>query len=288
MNPQLNLLHLKFFCDAVFYNSVSEAAKINFVTQSAVSQGISKLEKILGVELLIHSRQKFQLSHEGKVVFEHARLVFRSIQNIHEEISNQNKEILAGKLRFVTTKSIGMSLIPPMYKKAKTLLPKIELSMQLGGLNYIRNSIKQQDAEFAIVVYDQNFSQFEKHLLKKGKFNLYQSANIHPDHTENGVLVNYFKGTYVNELREHLEQHSSLKIQSELSGWEVLARFTELNLGIGFFPDYIMTHNRYPNLKTYPIQLPLFEYEICAIYNKGEKLSRAARQFLELLSLDVS
>jgi LysR family transcriptional regulator, carnitine catabolism transcriptional activator len=48
MNPLINLMHLKFFCDAVTFSSISEAAKRNYVTQSAVSQAIAKLEQILG------------------------------------------------------------------------------------------------------------------------------------------------------------------------------------------------------------------------------------------------
>ena len=49
MNPAINLIHLKFFCDAVVYESITEAAKMNYISQSAVSQAITKLESIFGV-----------------------------------------------------------------------------------------------------------------------------------------------------------------------------------------------------------------------------------------------
>lgn len=287
MDPQINLLHLKFLCDAVIYNSISEAAKVNFVTQSAVSQGISKLERILGTAILLHSRKKFLLTEEGKIVFEQARAVFKSIQNIYDGI-NQNKETVAGELKFVTTKSLGMSLLPVCYKKMKAHLPEVELSVKLGGLNYIRNSIKQGDVEFGIVLYDRDFAQFARQPLKSGRFHLYQCVDKQHQRIENGVLVNYYEGTYVNELRDYLHQSSTLKIQTELSGWEVIARFTELNMGIGFFPDYIMANERYPTIKMYPLELPPFDYEICVIYNKGEKLSRVASAFIEQFSLNLT
>lgn len=287
MIPQLNLLHLKFFCDAVIYNSISEAAKMNFVTQSAVSQGISKLEKVLGTQILLHSRQKFLLTEEGKIVFEQARHVFKSIHNIYEGI-NKNKEVITGSLKFVTTKSLGMSLMAPNYRKMKDQFPQVKIHPQLGGLNYIRNSIKQGDVEFGIVVYDENFNQFAKQPLKKGLFHLYQHTDINKHSSECGVLVNYFEGSYVSELREFLNQYSTLKIEAELSGWEIVARFTELNLGIGFLPDYIMANHRYSTIKKHPLNLPAFDYEICAIYNKGEKLSRVARAFIEQFTFEFS
>jgi DNA-binding transcriptional LysR family regulator len=285
MNPQINLLHLKFFCDVALYKSFSDAARLNFVSQSAVSQGISKLERMLGAELFMPSKQKLSLTEEGQIVFEQARHVFRSIHHIYDGLNNQHREEITGTLKFVTTKSLGGAFIPKAYERASTLYPKIDLRMNLGGLGYICNLVKEHEVDFGIVVYDENFAQFAKHPIKRGKFNLYQGVSGSGDRLfRDHVLVNYFKGTYVHDLSLFLEQCSTLRVKTELSGWEVLARFTELNLGIGFFPDYIVANNRYPTIKPYPLELPAFDYEICAIYNRGEKLSRTARTFIDLFS----
>lgn len=275
MKALLNLLHLKYFCDAVVYNSVSEAAKINFVSQSAVSQAIAKLEICLSTSLIAHSRQKFQVTEDGKIVFEQARHIFKSVQDIQEKI-NQGKETVKGSLKFVSTNSLGMSFIAPSYQKMRHHYPLIEISYQLGNLSFIRNALRKGDAEFAIVVYDSNFIDYSKRLLKKGEFKLYQNASAPLTLIENGLLVDSKSGMHVEEL-------AHLKIQAELAGWEVVARFTEMNIGIGFFPDYIL--DRYPSLKVYPLDLPHLEYEIAAIYNKGVKLSRTALTFLEQFSL---
>lgn len=288
MNPQINLLHLKYFCDAVIYASISEAAKMNYVTQSAVSQAIAKLEICLGVPILVHTRQKFQVTDEGQIVFEQARHIFKAVQNIYDRI-NQNREVVTGSLKFVSTNSLGMSFIAHLYKEMQVNYPSIQMSYRLGGLNFIRNALRQGDAEFAIVVYDQNFAQFNKHLLKKGRFHLYHHIEAPHHLIENGILVDDFKGMFVEDLCTSFAQSHDfpLKIQVELAGWEIVARFTEMNIGIGFFPDYIMNNNRYSILKIYPMSIPFFEYEICAIYNKGEKLSRAACTFLDQFLLDL-
>jgi len=65
MQLDLNLTYLKFFHDAALSGSVSESAKRNFVTQSAISQAISKLEEDLGVSLCQHKKQKFKLTEAG-------------------------------------------------------------------------------------------------------------------------------------------------------------------------------------------------------------------------------
>ena len=284
MKNCINLTHLKFFCDAVVYKSISEAAKLNYVSQSAVSQAIGKLEITLSAQLLVHSRQKFQLTEVGKTVFEQASQIFKNIEEIHEKI-NQKKETVSGTLKFVSTKSLGMSFLPSLYKQSEITLPDLTLSFQLGGRNYIRNALRQHEAEFAIVVYDQDFAQFAKLPLKSGKFHLYHSVEAPAHLIEKGIFVDYFADYHVQELQRFLQENRpTLKIKAEVSGWEAVARFTEMGIGVGFYPDYLMSHNRYPTIKPYPIDLPSFDYQICAIYNKEEPLSRLARAFLDPFS----
>lgn len=281
MLPQINLLHLRFFRDAVVYSSISEAARMNYVTQSAVSQGIAKLEKILGSELFTHnSRQKIQLTEEGKLVFEHVKVVFDSIQQIHDKLHN-NKQKMCGTINFISTKSLGVSYLPAIYKKIHEDFPNLQVHVELGGLNYIRNAIKQGDAEFGIVMYDHNFLQFEKRLLKKGFFGLYESTKKIDKRFKHDVLINNYEGSFVPELQEFLANSSDLKVRNSLSGWDVVARMADAQLGIGFVPDYILYDNRYPLLRQHSLQLPPFEYEICAIFNKGAVLSRAAEFFIQ-------
>lgn len=286
MKPSINLLHLRFFCDAVSCGSVSEAAKKNYVTQSAVSQAIVKLEISLGISLLVHSRQKFQVTEQGKIVFEQSRTIFKAIEDMQDKI-NKNNETVTGTLKFVSTNSLGMSFICPSYQAMQINFPQVDIKYQLGNLNFIRNAIRQGDAEFGIVVYDQSFSSFCKQLLKRGRFHLYQNKNAPLTLIENGILVDHQEGMHLDTLREFFFRsgRNRFKVHAELAGWEVVARFTEMNIGIGFFPDYITENHRYQNLKPYPLDLPLFEYEICAIYNKGEQLSRAATTFLDQFTI---
>lgn len=287
MNHQINLLHLKYFCDAVVQNSVSEAARMNYVSQSAVSQAISKLEISLSVSLVSHARQRFKLTEEGRVVFEQARHIFKAVQDIHHKISQKKGEV-TGTVKFASTNSLGMSFIAPSYKAMNHRYPHIPIHYQLGNLNFIRNSLRQGTAEFAIVVYDETFDQFQKRKIHQGRFHLYQHVKASHHLIENGILVDHKAGMHVENLYEYFMQHihSSLKIQAELAGWEVVARFTEMNIGLGFFPDYLMANNRYSSLTIYPIDIPSLEYEICAIYNKDISLSCAALTFLELFSLE--
>lgn len=278
MTPAVNLTHLKFFCDAAANKSISEAAKINYVSQSAVSQAINKLESIFGAKLILHTHQKLQLTPEGKILFEKAPNIFKTVKETLDFLSQTKSEVM-GTLKFITTRSLAMSLLAPLYQKIRTTLPLLEMDFRMGGLNVIRTALKREEVEFAIVLYNENFNQFDKYPLKQGKFQLYQSSKAKPDLIQEGIFVDEYEGPYVKELMEHLEP--TLKVQATISGWELVARFTELNIGVGFLPDYVTSYQRFPTIEPHSLKIPKFEYELCAIHNKSSPLSRNAIAFLD-------
>lgn len=286
MKNTINLMHLKYFCDAVVNNSISEAAKINYVTQSGVSQAIAKLEISLGTQILVHARQKFQVTANGMILFEQAKHIFKAVQNIHDQIQSNQDEV-RGTLKFACTNSLGMSFIAPSYERMRNNYPLVNMEMKLGNGNFIRNALKQNEVDLAIVVYDQSFSHFKKQCLHKGVFQLHQSKEAPCHLMENGILVDNKQSLFVEDLLGYFNStQSPCRVQLELAGWEVVARFAERNIGIGFFPDYILANGRYPNLVPCPISIPKFEYEICAVFNKDAELSRCAKAYLAQFTLE--
>ena len=75
----------------------------------------------------------------------------------------------------------------------------------MGGMNLIRTVLKQEEADFAIVVYDHNFEQFAKQPIRKGCLRLYQDKNTSYDLYEDGIFVDDMEGMYVKELKEYFE-----------------------------------------------------------------------------------
>lgn len=279
MYSYFNIYHLVYFYDAVTYGSISEAANANYVTQSAVSQAISKLESHFNTKLVFHTRQKLHITKEGKIVYKQANKIFKSIQEAYN-IVKEAKEKEKKHLRLITTKSLANSLLPATYKKIREEMPHMELKFKTGGLNMIQSYLKREEAEIAIVVFDDRFKGFEKIPVSKGRLNLYQRKEAPKDLIEKGIFVDEIDGPYVKDLEPHLNDFSNFILQ-ETSSWELTARFTDLGLGVGFFPDYLLRHDRYPELIPHPLKIPEFEYEICVIHNKGKTLSKEVHNFIE-------
>ena len=71
---------LKVFCDLAETESFTKAAQINEVTQSAVSQQISTLEKQFKSLLIERSKKNFRLTPEGQVFYEYSKRILQSLR----------------------------------------------------------------------------------------------------------------------------------------------------------------------------------------------------------------
>lgn len=281
MNSLFNIQHLKFFYDTVHYGSVSEAAKKNFVTQSAVSQGIAKLEKSFKSVLIFREGQKLQLSEEGKILYQQASEIFRAIRETQNKVS-QAQERVAGIVHFTSSHSIGLALIPQAYQKLKELYPEVEIRFKMGGANLIRAALKRETVEFALSVDGAMFDQFERRPVLQGMMHLYQPKKAPKKLIEQGIYVDKPDGLHVRELDLQLEERYPIK--SFNAGWEFTANFVNSGMGIGFLPDCIAKSGRYPNLEVHPGFAIAFPYQVSALSCKSRVLSRAAEAFLECLA----
>src|SRR5512133_1744167 len=86
---------LKVFCDLVESQSFTKAAQINQVTQSAVSQQISSLERLFKSLLIERSKKAFRLTREGQVLYEYAKQINQAYDLLYSQIQ-EIKEIVSG------------------------------------------------------------------------------------------------------------------------------------------------------------------------------------------------
>lgn len=278
MDQAFNLLYLKYFLDAAEKGSVSESAKMNFVTQSAVSQGIQKLERAFGVNLKKELKNKFRLTDEGKIVFDKARIVFRSLNEIQEEL-NFHSNIIKKEVVFASTQSLAHAFFPQTIQKLEKKYPQVKLHFRIGNMEQIRHWLKREEVEFAIVLDSNGFEQYDKHLIKTGRFHVYQHRAIKTP-LEHGVYIDSEHGIAVNELKNAFPK---LYVSGELNSWELVAHFVETKAGLGLLPDFIQNNGLHPEIVPLQKNKSILNYDISAIFQKNEKPSKALSAILECL-----
>ena len=77
---------LKMFCDLADTGSFTKAARLNSVSQSAVSQQISGLERHFKCLLVERSKRAFRLTREGQVLYDHSQQVLSDYQALRSQL----------------------------------------------------------------------------------------------------------------------------------------------------------------------------------------------------------
>jgi DNA-binding transcriptional LysR family regulator len=122
----MQLLLFKVFSDLAETSSFSQAARINSVTQSAVSQQIKALEQRFGAQLIERGKRNFSLTVEGRVFLGAAREILAVVGDLDARLGEM-RETIAGELRLATVLSVGLHELPPYTRQFIRQHPQVKI-----------------------------------------------------------------------------------------------------------------------------------------------------------------
>ena len=93
----MNIDVLRTFCDLVDTGSFSKAAEANYISQSAVSQQLAKLERDLSVQLISRGGGMVAPTEAGKAFYEGAREILRRFEQMQGEVRSALVERQIGR-----------------------------------------------------------------------------------------------------------------------------------------------------------------------------------------------
>jgi DNA-binding transcriptional LysR family regulator len=288
----LSLSHLKYFCDAAMLGGIGQAAERNRVSPSAVSQAVRGLESHFEVELLRHSRNRFELTSAGRELLERSRVIFTSVESLEEQLK-QTPGVYSGDVTFATQQSIAHYLLPRFIVQMQKTHPDLQPKIKLAPTDVVKKWIETREVEFGLSVDNIAHDSFIAMPIYEGTF-LYVKAKtdtktkkafedhsfITPGETTRESI------TFRRDFAEHFGR--APKIAMEIKSWGVVKRFAALGLGIGLIPDYLMRFDPSPDLVVVGNDLPAIPYKINAFYcGKRKLLSRNSRAMLDALETYV-
>ncbi len=281
----LNLINLKYFCDAVKLGSLSASARANFVTQSAISQGIVKLEKSLGLALVAHHPNRFRLTPEGEVTYKHALSILNRVAEFKGDISQEVKANI-GDLEFVSTYSFVLAVLPPHLNRFRSDHPCSKINFGLGKNDEIKKMVKTGAVDFGILPDEGDLDEFQKRDIYEGKFRLYVSQNIQPtEHSKLGFIFAPSKRKETNLMKKSLKESYFKKYKRtpevimEIGSWDVIVNLVAEGMGIGYFPDFF-GRTRAGCLQEFDLDIHPHHYCMSAISPRGMKLRKSSEIFL--------
>ncbi len=276
----MNFMFLKYFYDAARLKSVSGAAGENFVSQSAVSQGIVQLERMLNVSLLTHKRNALKLTDEGVRLFEQSKALLAHVDDVKSAVVHGTA--MVGRVKFALSHSLGTALLPRVCRRLKVVAPGLKPYALFAHTGMIKQWLLNGDIEFGFVLDNDDLTAFSTELLYRGDFCFYQSAKLPkvlgvtqclfpPERSE----IHIVKEMYQKKFGRVLET------EMDICSWEIIEKLICDSDSVGFLPDYMSFENTAISRCALDLKVP---YAIYAAYPRGEELSQGGRAMINIFS----
>ena len=284
---------LKVFCDLAETESFTKAAQINAVTQSAVSQQISSLERTFKSLLIERSKKKFRLTREGQVLYDYSKQIIQTYESLHSKLQDL-KDIISGTIRVATIYSIGLHDLPPYIKKFMKQYPTVNVHVEYRRANQVYEDVMSNIVDMGLVAYPQKDSKLEIIPLRKEPLVLI----CHPQHPfakQKNIKLKSLSGQKIICFEPDIPTRKALdkifreygveaKLVMEFDNVETVKRAVEIDAGISIVPIGTVTQEINKNtLSAVEIEDGEFFRPLAAIYKKNKVLSPAMKQFLSIL-----
>ena len=284
---------LKVFCDLVETKSFTKAAQINDVTQSAVSQTISTLERRFKSLLIERSKKHFRLTQEGDVFYDYSKQILQThdaLQSKLQEIEN----VISGNIRVATVYTLGLHVLPPCVKSFLKSYPTVNVHVEYRRADQVYDIVLGNVVDLGLVAYPVRDPKLETVLLRKDKLALI----CHPQHPlakRKSVKSSALNGQKFIGFEQDLPTRKALdkifKSQRvtvdqvmEMDNVETVKRAVEIDSGIAIVPqETVVQEVAAGTLAVVQIEGGDFFRPLALIYKKHKVLSPAIKQFIALL-----
>lgn len=119
---------LLVFVTVIDAGSITAAAEKLEQTVSGVSRALTRLEKQLGVALILRTTRRLQLTEEGELFLERARAILAAMEEAEEAVS-RHREQPSGRLRVDAATPFMLHCIVPHMAAFAARYPQIQLEL---------------------------------------------------------------------------------------------------------------------------------------------------------------
>jgi LysR family transcriptional regulator, transcriptional activator of the cysJI operon len=284
---------LKVFCDLAETESFTKAAQINQVTQSAVSQQISSLERQFKSLLIERSKKKFRLTREGQVLYDYSKQIIQTYDSLHNRLQ-EIKDIISGTIRIATIYSIGLHDLPPYMKKFLKSYPTVNVHVEYRRSNQVYEDVLGNVVDMGLVAYPNKDNKLDIVPLRKDKLVLIchpqnpiaKSKSIRLPEIAGQKFIGFEPDIPTRKAIDKILKDHDIAVQNvmEFDNIETVKRAVEIDAGISIVPQgTIVQEIAKQTLAAVQFEDGEFYRPLAAIYKKNKVLSPAMKQFLAIL-----
>ena len=275
----MELLQLKYFCDAAKTQNFSETAKKFGVPASDISQSVKRMEKELGRKLFSRSANRITINSDGWAFFENVSSALAIIDSAVSDVSSGIGERLS--ICIDTNRRIVMQVIEEFKRKK----PAVDIA-----LSHFSDVEKE---EFDIIIANENskLSDFNSSLLLRekiclavsaeGKYALAKSADI--SSLSSAPFISMSERSSLFDITHRICRDHGFKPHIALTtdDPQYVRKCVELGIGVAFVPSFSW-QGQFSD-KVHLFTLDGYVRDTFVYTRKRRRISNAASEFIKML-----
>ncbi len=286
---------LKIFCDLVETQSFSQAAEMNFVTQSAVSQQVRGLEDKFKRRLLerVRGRREVSVTVAGEAFFQESRKVIAAYEELQEKMRVLT-DTVSGTVRVATVYSVGLHELPPAVRRFMALYPTAKIDLEYSRTTRIVRDVLSGAVELGVVAYPEKRRGLNVTPLPGDRLVLIcppdhplaKRRKIKAAQLRNQDFVLFERDIPTRRATDRIMKSYGVMVRrvAEFDNIETIKRAVEVGFGVAIVPrPSVLDEQRSGQLAVVALAEPEWTRTVGVIYRSDRTLGIAARKFIELL-----
>lgn len=290
----MHIENFKIFSDLVESQSFSKAAKLNGITQSAVSQQLRAMEKHFNVLIVDRSQKQFRLTREGAKLYESAKELLIMYDKLCSELQEMRK-VISGTIHISTVYSIGLHELPPYVKVFLQEFPSVNIRVEYRRSNLVYEDVLQNSVDIGLVAYPAKMRQLETIPFHQDRLIVICSP-LHPLAELDRIslveiaehkLISFDQDIPTRKATDHVFREARIDIDPvmEFDNIETVKRAVEIDAGIAIVPSTTVVNEvKQGVLRAIPIDGVELLRPLAIIHRKARVLTPAMKKFISLLT----
>jgi DNA-binding transcriptional LysR family regulator len=290
----MHIENFKIFSDLVESQSFSRAAKLNGVTQSAVSQQLRAMEKHFAVLIVDRSQKQFRLTREGQKLYDSAKEILHRYEKLVSDLQEM-KKVISGTIHISTIYSIGLHELPPYITKFLKEYPSVNVRVEYRRSNLVYEDILHNSVDLGLIAFPTKMRQLDilpfledqlvvicnpEHPLAKKK-------TVEIKDLAEEKFIGFDQDIPTRKATDQMFRDSKVDLVPvmEFDNIETVKRAVEINAGISIVPSATVKQEMKQGLlKAITIKGSNVTRPLASIHRKGRVLTPAMKKFIATLT----
>lgn len=289
----MEMHQLRYVVAVARTGNFSRAAEQCHVAQPSLSQQIQKLEAELGERLFDRMKREARLTPHGEAFLRHAVSILEEVDTAKREAAD-SRALLRGTLTLGVLPTVAPYLLPEVMTQFTEEFPGVELIVQEDTTARLLKLAHAYDIDFALASEPVQDPRLETRALFSEEL-LLALPPRHPLTRKRTVAVADLQSEPLIVMKEgHCLGDQVLgfcegrdfkpRISFRSAQLDTVQALVHAGLGISLIPAMAMRNGREDAPVYRPLQSPRPKREIVAVWPKQRPPSRAAKEFLKIVS----